>query len=404
GPWRPTHLLIGPRSDGKTPNGADTSHPAIVVDENPHCSSADQTAGTCAVHSGYGTMSGVLSTLDTFREANGVSRSSTWYADLATKLGGGLAGGQRGTGDDTDLTMNHELGHAWGFPHWDTAHTDYPYEGVQRNRGGFGDRWALDQNTGLLLSPQCNGLERQSPMQRAGSCVPDGSWFDPYSDYESARLLRMTLGAAEPVSGIVAYAGGTAGGATRAFVLPGEGGRLLQVWSAEGPGFGFHEYDEMTNAFVAYEATEWNRISASEVPVTMFSGAVIRGGDAFFEEPTEYVGNVLEKLDPTDAGDYAVLWDRRSSEFYWAKDLHLRFTSEDGTVFYRIYGGEAVLRADGDHARFAFNLPRELGDRIVKCEVLTRPLGHYAAESRLDESVTPDNFYSQAVVLATWER
>lgn len=404
GIWRPTKLLVEPRSDGHTPNGATASYAAMIVDENPHCTSEDQSAGSCTPHSGYGTMSAVLLTLDVFREANGMNRTSTWYADLAVPLGGGLAGGQRGTGDDFDLTMNHELGHAWGFPHWDSQHTDYPYEGTERNRGGFGDRWALDQRTGLLLPPTCNAVERQSPMQRSGSCVPEGSWFDPFSDYESARLLRMNLGASTPVSGSVDYAGGALDAATRAFTLPAEDGRLSMQWNADGAGMKLHSYEEATNSYAPFESNAWNRVEASEVEVTMFQGAVIVDGEFFFEEPLEYVGNVLRSLDPATEAGFAELYELRSTQFYWARDLHFRFTLDDGTVLHRIYGGEAVLRASGDHTRFAVNLPRTLGMRVEKLEVLSRPLGHYAEASRLEETDTAENYFDAAVVLATWER
>jgi hypothetical protein len=349
-------------------------------------------------------MSAVLSTLDTFREANGVADSSTWYADLAVALGGGLAGGQRGTGDDTALTMNHELGHAWGFPHWAASHTEYPYEGVQRESGGFGDRWAVDQVTNLLLSPSCNSKERQSPMQRVGSCVPKGSWFDPYSDYEAARLLRMTLGASAEVTGTVAYAGGVLDAVTRSFRLPKEGGRLRMVWNPSGPGMTVESYDETAKSFVPHTDAAWNRVAASEAPVVMFAGGVIVGGQSFFEPPVEYVGNVLSALDPASPEDYAYLYAHRSSDFYWARDLVLRFTLDDGSVFSRLYGGEAELRVDGDYARFAMNLPAALGKRVVKLEVVARPLGHYTTESRLTASDSAVSYFANARVLATWSR
>lgn len=404
GAWRPAHLLIEARDDGYTPSGASASHPQMFIDQNPHCSSEDESAGSCTQHSGFGTMSAVLSTLDTFREANGVRETSTWYADLAVELGGGLAGGQRGTGDDLGLIMNHELGHAWGFPHWDGGDTEYPYEGVQRERGGFGDRWALDQMTGHLLSPSCDDLERQSPMQRAGSCVPEGSWFDPYSDYEAARLLRMTLGSESDVTGTVPYAGGMAGGATRAFTLPEESGRPLMRWNEAGPGFELLRYDEATNAFALHAPEEWNRVVEAEVPVVMFSGAVIRGGEAFVEAPISYVGNVLGALDPSVAADYATLYEERSGAFYWAHDLSLRFTLADGTSFYRLYGGEAVLRADGDSVRFAYNLPAAQGEAVVKLELVARPLGQFDQASRLDESDSAQNYFEAATVLGTWQK
>ena len=405
GTWRPKHLLIGARDDGRTQQGDARAHGPIVVDENPHCSAADKTASECTLHSGFATMSGVLQTLDSFRGANGVNGSSTWYASLARNLGGGLAGGQRGTGDDTGMTMNHELGHAFGFPHWAASHTDYPYEGVQRENGGFGDSWAINLPSSQLLSPKCpNGLERQSPMQRAGNCVPSGTRFDPHSDYESARLLRMNLGAAAELTGTVSYTGGTKGGGTRPFRLPKEGGRQAMVFDPSAPGFHFERYDEAKNAFSPENSTAWNRVVSAEVPVVMFSGGVIVDGPSFFEAPIEYVGNVLGSLDPSDAGDYAEVYRQRSSEFYWASDLSFRFTLDDGTSFYRLSAGGAELRVKDDYAIFAVNLPAALGARVKKLEVVSRPLGQYTESSRLTASVTAATYYQGARVLSTWER
>jgi hypothetical protein len=404
GVWQPSKLLVSPRDDGRTPVGEEASHEAIVIDENPHCSDDDRANATCTLHSGYAVMSAVLETLDTFREANGVSGTSSWYADLAVALGGGLAGGQRGTGDDTRLVMNHEMGHAWGFPHWAADHVDYPYEGVQRERGGFGDRWAIDQVRDLLLSPICDDLERQSPMQRAGSCVPDQSWFDPFSDYEAARLLRMTLGAENEITGTVAYFGGSQGAGSRSFRLPAESGRPLMVWNDGGPGLTLERYAEASNRYEPFSEASWDRIASAEVPVTMFAGAVIVGGESFFEAPIDYVGQVLAALDPTDPADYAYVYEHRSDDFYWASDLVLRFTLDDDSVLSRLYGAETVLREPGEHERFAFNLPRSLGERVVKLELLSRPLGQYTEASRLDETVTAANYLDGATVLATWNR
>ena len=125
---------------------------------------------------------------------------------------------------------------------------------------------------------------------------------------------------------------------------------------------------------------------------------------SFFEAPVNYVGNVLAHLDPTVAADYAYLYAHRSSDFYWASDLVLRFTLDDQSTFTRLYGGEAELRADGDLVRFAFNLPADVGKRVSKLELLTRPLGHYDMASRLSASDSASNYLQNARVLATWQR
>jgi hypothetical protein len=214
----------------------------------------------------------------------------------------------------------------------------------------------------------------------------------------------MGLGASEERIGEVAYSGGVAGGATRPFRLPPEGGRAAMVWSDDGPGFSFRRYDEATNVFVDFTPDAWNRIAEAEVPVVMFSGALIVDGESFFEEPIAYVGNVLGGLDPSDPDDYATIWEHRSSDFYWARDLDFRFELDDGTIFYRLYGREAVLRASGDAARFAINLPAEIGERVVRLDVIARLLGHYSDESRLTDADSAASYFDEGRVVATWQR
>jgi hypothetical protein len=163
-------------------------------------------------------------------------------------------------------------------------------------------------------------------------------------------------------------------------------------------------YDEASNRYAAFTAESWNRVASAEVPVTMFGGALIMGGDSFFEQPIDYVGNVLEHLDPTTTDGYAYLYEHRSSDFYWARDLVLRFTLDDGTVLTRLYGSETVLRQTGDHERFPLNVPAELGARVMMLEVLSRPLGQYSEESRLRETDSAESYLETATVLATWSR
>jgi hypothetical protein len=409
GVWKPKKLLIGSRDDARTPAGETTKLGPVIVAENPHCTAQDKTANKCTPHSGYGAMAGVLETLDAFRAANGVGSASTWYADLTVGLGGGLAGGQRGTGDNAELVMNHELGHAWGFPHWGASNTQYPYEGVRDGvTGGFGDRWAIDQARDLLLAPTCNGMERQSPLQRSGgSCVPDGSWYDPYTDYEAARLLRLVTGASAAVMGTVPYHGGKPSlnlGSTRAFSLQKEGGRLAMRFAPNAAGFSWAHYDEASNTFMPVAPDSWDAVAQSEVPVTMFAGALIYGGDSYFEEPLDYVGNVLGGLDPTKDADFATIKMRMSDDFYWAHDVVLRFTLDDQSRRVQLLAAGGELRANEDTLRFAFNLPQDVGHRVIKLEVLSRPLGQYNASSRLGSGDSAANYLAAAKVLATWTK
>jgi hypothetical protein len=412
GEWRPERLMIGARSDGRTPTGDTASHGPIVVTEYPHCTSSDRTNGTCSPHSGYGLMAGVRGAMAAVARANAMP-GAVWYVELSRNVGGGLAGGDQGTGDDFGLTMNHELGHCYGWPHWSTGHLgEYPYAGQRSpGAGGFGRTWGIDQALGLLVDPTCEGAERQSPMQRSGAtCVPQGGYFDYHSDYEAARFLQYVLGGAER-TGAVSY-----DSASVPYRIPSSAGRYQAVWNAGTPGVTFRRYDASSNTLADVTRADndrwgWTTPETSELPVRLFYGAAlldVGGQSSFFNAPIDYLGNTVIALDMSTPEGFANVKARQSSWFYWAQDVHLRFTTEDGQVFYRVAPTDGKLRDAGDALWFGINLPLDLARSVVKAEVLSRPLGHYTASSSLTNAanagLSHQNYYASARVLAEWRR
>ena len=412
GEWRPEKLLIDSRDDGRTPAGDAAPHGPIVVDEYPHCTDDDRAASTCTAHSGFGLMSGVLNGISAIDRANAMQGAAHWYVELSQDLGGGLGGGNRGTGDDFFLTMNHEIGHAFGWPHWGAGHLgEYPYEGERgRGSGGFGESWAIDQRLDRLIDPVCEGTERQSPMSRSGAtCVFDEGFYDYYTDYEAARLLQYFLGGEER-AGSVSYRAGMV-----PFQIPSSDGRYHVFWN-DGSGATWMRYDAASNAMVAItEANEdrwgWETPEEVEVPVRLFYGAAlldVDGHPSFINSPIDYVGNTVRAFDLSTPEGFEGVKERQSSWFYWAHDVHMRFTLDDDTVIYRLVPTDGSLRDPRDAMWFAVNLPLELGARVLMAEVLSRPLGHYDSTSSLlseeNAGVTHETFYDEARVLSVWTR
>jgi len=178
----------------------------------------------------------------------------------------------------------------------------------------------------------------------------------------------------------------------------------------------FARYDAATNGMLEVTSAQetkwgWATPDASEVPVRLFYGAAlldVSGQASFFNAPIDYYGNTVVALDMSTSAGFAQVKARQSSWFYWAQDVHLRFTTEDGTVFYRVAPTGGKLRDAGDALWFAINLPLALGRTVVKAEVLSRPLGHYTASSSLTNSansgLSHQNYYASARVLAEWRR
>jgi hypothetical protein len=110
---------------------------------------------------GYAVMSAILDTLGAMRNANGDGLiNNHYYAPLlmANKAGnysspgGGLGGGNLGTGDYAYAGIFiHEAGHAFGMPHANDGFQDgeYPHTGGSLK----GSSWGFDQNKNRFLAP-----------------------------------------------------------------------------------------------------------------------------------------------------------------------------------------------------------------------------------------------------------
>lgn len=397
-------LYIGSRDDGKAPDGSGQAHGPIVVDEWPHCSDADKAAQSCAPHSGFGTMSGILNLITELRRANALHDSS-WYLRLGKGLGGGLGGGLRGTGDNFAKVMNHELGHGHGFPHWNTSHEIYPYDGERPSDaprgGGFGRTWVVDQYADALAGPLCDdGAERQSPMQRGGGCGPDR--FDYHSDYEVQRILDQRLGRLEEEVGTVPYQGGEG-----SYTLQQRDGWVHWNWVGD-RGAELVKADPATDTMVPHPAESMKAFEPTEieVPVRMFWGAYLHdvpGQESFFYAPVDYYGVVLRPVDPATAEGLDLVREVQRDWYYWNHDISMRFVLDDGTVLHRLLAGEHVAEGDRLAGYFAVNLPLEVGERVVRAEVLRRRFSGREESVRVDDTTQPGDFYADATVLATWE-
>ena len=311
--------------------------------------------------------------------------------------------------------MNHELGHGYGFPHWSPKHSDdgvYPYLGQRPKEGeelagrggGYGHTWGIDQQLEVFVNPLCpDGLERQSPMQRNGTCLDADVELDHYSDYEAQRIVDNRFGRAEQVNGTVSYLG-----ADVAYSLPKRGGRISLEWLEPVGAVLWQPNPEdgsMTELDPTADDYPHDRPSAIEVPVRMFFGAYALGDpdhQSYFDEPVDYFGNLLLAVDPSNEDGFAVVSEHESTWYKKPHDLSVRLELADGSVVYRLVAQEHALREDGQHDRFGVNVPLEMAEQVTRAELVRRPFGHNDPDTQLGDA-TPATFYEAAEVLATWE-
>ncbi|TAG27379.1 MAG: peptidase M66 [Burkholderiales bacterium] len=280
---------------------------------------------------GFDGMSAVLNAMGGIRSANGDAPTNNQYyapllmLDAAGKFawpGGGLGGGNIGTGDHLyQGIFIHEQGHAFGMPHADSDYSSgtYPYVGGSL----LGSSWGYDsvrkilrptylrddlQNTaGCRTGDFPRGRQRdssgrcikQDPMQSGAGDQAAGDYYTMFSDYNAARIQRYfegvtTLDAAnKPI-----YSGG------KIFV------------DAKSP-TGYSRWNSLTSSRDTYTPTTENKgaygLNASlptqrKVPVhaivVTYSGAGTANVSQVYP-PISYQGNLLSYIDPTDAAQRA---------------------------------------------------------------------------------------------------
>jgi hypothetical protein len=356
----------------------------------------------------------------------------------STHVGGGLAGGGVGAGDDYGLTFNHEMGHSADMPHWGGswygrvaagAAQQHPYAGQagtlpdNPDGGGFGNSWAYDAAADRFIAPVCaaTGKERQEPMQRSGSaCLPAGQTYDYFSDYSSLFLFRFLVGAPNAYSGTLPYPRDPLGNAAATpFGYPTKGGQvvvvqpnaaapLLKKWDAVAADYVVqsaavvganalkHFYPQQYNTKVV---TIWGSFSATTPAARMIAA------------PLRYTGHLKKTWNPTDPTDFADIKSWVSGDaFWWGADLVVRVNYSDGS-FRQSVVKSAPRGTDplngSSFATWAVNFP---DDKTITGAVLY----HRPMEVRNPGTVTPyninqtgdtttaANYLDGAPVVATW--
>ncbi|MHC4249181.1 MAG: M66 family metalloprotease, partial [Planctomycetota bacterium] len=121
-----------------------------------------------------------------------------YYSNIYGVHSGGTGGGLSGRGNGRHVgILHHELGHAFGLPHW-AGKEQYPYVGPMHGIGyaegmpHVGPNWGFDLAKRVFISPTLNGSYRNDPLQgggrnRGGS--PHLMTF--FSDYSISRIRGL---------------------------------------------------------------------------------------------------------------------------------------------------------------------------------------------------------------------
>jgi hypothetical protein len=436
-----THRLpIEPRGDGRDGFGNPAAQPAVIATTNPSCTPAQATAGTCTRYGGFAILSGARGLIGAILRANGMERYAQVYGTLsaAAHVGGGLAGGGVGAGDDYGLTFNHEMGHSADMPHWGgswygrvaaDAAQRHPYAGQSGTLpdnptgGGFGNSWAYDAAGDRFIAPVCasTGKERQEPMQRSGStCLPAQQEYDYFSDYSSLYLFRFLVGAPAAYSGTVPYPRDPLGNAAATpFGYPTKGGMVviaqpnaaapvLKKWDATAGDYVVQSAAVLgANAFKHLYPQQYN----TKVVTLWGSFSTTTPAARMIGVPLRYTGYLKKTWNPTDPADFADIKSWVSGDaFWWGADLVVRVNYSDGS-FRQAVVKTAPRGTDplngSSFATWAVNFPDD--KTITSAALYHRPM-----EVRNPGTVTPyninqtgntttaANYLDGAPVVATW--
>ena len=318
---------------------------------------------------GYAVMSAILDTLGAMRNANGDGPiNNHYYAPLlmANKAGtysspgGGLGGGNLGTGDyDYAGIFIHEAGHAFGMPHANDGFIDgtYPYTGGSLKGSG----WGFDQNKNHFLAPfvpsnaetfkncatgdfpmgrQLDAQKRcikQDVMQSGAGDQAAGDRYTMFSDFNASVVQRYMEGTTTLKNGRHEYGGG------RIFVDPSSSS-------------GYSRWDTIDSKFVPALRTTTDKglygldnglPITRDVPVrTIIITANIEGitdssGDGTLGyadtitynpattqvyEPVTYTGNLRRLIDPTNAAQRASVVPDTGENPWYCKNAGCDYT------------------------------------------------------------------------------
>jgi Peptidase M66 len=380
---------------------------------------------------GYAVMDAILDTLGAMREANGDGLiNNHYYAPLlmANKAGqysspgGGLGGGNLGTGDYAYAGIFiHEAGHAFGMPHANDGFNNgtYPYIGGSLK----GSSWGFDQNKNRFLAPfvpssaetfkNCatDGFPMGRQKDAQGRCIKQdlmqsgagdqvaGDKYTMFSDFNASVVQRYLEGTTTLNAGKHEYDGG------RVFIDPSSG-------------TGYSHWDTLDSSFVPVPITTSNKglygfdnglPVQRDVPVrtiiitSSIAGSSDTNGDGKIDytdsltynpaitqiyEPITHTGNLRRLIDPTNAAQRASIVPDTGENPWYCKnagcDYTLKVTFADNSEqFVALQSGfrgwfdaninpNATNPLDGSSYRvWGVNIPA--AKSILKLELLETP-------------------------------
>ncbi len=380
---------------------------------------------------GYAVMSAILNTLGAMRDANGDGPLNNHYygpllmanqAGQYSSPGGGLGGGNLGTGDYAYAgVFVHEAGHAFGMPHANDGYTagTYPYVGGSLK----GSAWGFDQMKNQFLAPfvpstastykNCASSSfplgrqfdeqgrcvKQDPMQSgSGDQVPEDK-YTMFSDFNANLVQQYMEGTTSISNGKHVYDGG------RIFVNP-----------TSATGYSRWDSIDLNNVSVETKTTEGglygldnNLPITRDVPVRTIvvtiniDSITEANGDGKLSyadtiaynpsttqiyEPISYTGNLRRLIDPTDATQLATIVPNTSTNSWYCRnsgcDYTLKITFSDGSEQLAVLQGgfrgwfssdikpEAANPTNGSSYR-VWGLNIAAAKTIQKLEVLETP-------------------------------